>query len=134
MRRFVIATSFVLAAAVPARAVEFLGVELCVGSVDTSVVLPVELPLSLESAEVGRHGGLLMLISADKGSVMDHIDELMASYTGSPGTGSEDKLQWSGNTITAYAEVLTKGRAALAVSTTDDCPAAGPARPIDCCR
>jgi len=126
MRRVLITACLVLTAAAPAHAVDFLGVELCVGSVDTSVVLPVGSPLALESAEIGRHGGLLMLLKADKGNVMNHVDDLMGSYTGAAGTGSEDKLQWSGNQITAYAQLITKGHAALAVSTTDDCRAAEP--------
>lgn len=126
MRRLLITVCLVLSAAAPANAVDFLGVELCVGSVDTSVVLPVGSPLSLESAEIGRHGGLLMLLKADKGRVMNHVDELMEFYTGVAGTGSEEKLQWSGNQITAYAQLITKGHAALAVSTTDDCRAAEP--------
>jgi hypothetical protein len=67
-----------------------------------------------------------MLLKADKGNVMNHVDDLMEFYTGDPGTGSEDKLQWSGNQITAYAQLITKGHAALAVSTTDDCRAAEP--------
>lgn len=131
MRRLLITVCLVLSAVAPANAVDFLGVELCVGSVDTSVVLPVGSPLSLESAEIGRHGGLLMLIKADKGRVMNHVDELMESYTGAAGTGSEDKLQWSGNQITAYAQLITKGHAALAVSTTDDCLAAEPTPEAD---
>jgi len=106
--------------------VEFLGVELCKGSVDTSVVLPVGSPLSLESAEIGRYGGLLMLLTAPNGEVLEFIDDLMATYTGNRGTGSEEKLQWSGNEITAYAQIIKKGYAALAVSTTDDCRAAEP--------
>ena len=124
MRRILITVCLIPIAAAPVSAVDFLGVELCVGSVDTSVVLPVGSPLSLESAEIGRHGGLLMLLKADKGKVMNHVDDLMESYTGAAGTGSEDKLQWSGNQITAYAQLITKGHAALAVSTTDDCLAA----------
>jgi ABC-type enterobactin transport system permease subunit len=61
MRQIIIPAVLTLVAAAPCGAVEFLGVELCKGSVDTSVVLPVGSPLSLESAEIGRHGGLLML-------------------------------------------------------------------------
>lgn len=124
MRQVLITACLVLTAAAPAHAVDFLGIELCVGSVDTSVVLPVGSPLALESAEIGRHGGLLMLLKADTGNVMNHVDDLMEFYTGAAGTGSEEKLQWSGNQITAYAQLITKGHAALAVSTTDDCLAA----------
>ena len=127
MRQTIIAAMLTLVASVPCGAVDFLGVELCKGSVETSVVLPVGSPLSLESAEIGRYGDLLMLLTAPNGEVLDLIDDLMASYTGNRGTGSEEKLQWSGNGITAYAQIIKKGYAALAVSTTDDCRAAEPA-------
>ncbi|MCJ7754775.1 MAG: FxLYD domain-containing protein [Thermoanaerobaculales bacterium] len=110
-----------IVASVPAAAVEFLGVDLCVGSVDTSVVLPVGSPLSLESAEIGRYGGLLLLFKADNGDIMDHIDNLMSFYSDTRGTGDAKKLQWTGNQITAYAQLIKKDYAALAVSTTDDC-------------
>lgn len=127
MRQIIIATMLTLVASAPCAAVEFLGVELCKGSVDTSVVLPAGSPLSLDSAEIGRHGGLLMLLKISEGDILDHIDDLMETYTGGRGTGSEEKLQWAGNEITAYAQVIKKGYAALAVSTTDDCRAAEPA-------
>ncbi len=126
MRQIIIATMLTLVASAPCGAVEFLGVELCKGSVDTSVVLPVGSPLSLESAEIGRHGGLLMLLTISDGDILDQVDDLMMTYTGNRGTGSEEKLQWSGNEITAYAQIIKKGYAALAVSTTDDCRAAEP--------
>jgi len=77
MRQIVMTLCLGLAVAAPANGVEFLGVELCKGSVDTSVVLPVGSPLTLDSAEIGRHGGLLMLLTSDQGRVMDHIDDLM---------------------------------------------------------
>ncbi len=121
MRILTVTLFLMLVAALPGNAVEFLGVELCKGSVDTSVVLPVGSPLSLESTEIGRHGGLLMLLKADNGDVMDHIDNLMAFYTDSRGTGDSKKLQWTGNGITAYAQLIKKGFAALAVSTEDNC-------------
>jgi hypothetical protein len=124
MRHIIIAAMFTVVASAPCWAVEFLGVELCKGSVDTSVVLPVGSLLSLESAEIGRYGDLLMLLTAPNGDVLDLIDDLMATYTGNRGTGSEEKLQWSGNGITAYAQIIKKDYAALAVSTTDDCRAA----------
>jgi hypothetical protein len=127
MQQIMITACLGLLLALPAQGVEFLGVELCKGSVDTSVVLPVGSPLSLESAEIGRHGGLLMLLTAPNGEVLEFIDNLMATYTGNRGTGSEEKLQWSGNEITAYAQIIKKDYAALAVSTTDDCRAAEPA-------
>ncbi len=127
MRQIIIATMLTLVASAPCAAVEFLGVELCKGSVDTSVVLPAGSPLSLDSAEIGRHGGLLMLLKISEGDILDHIDDLMETYTGGRGTGSEEKLQWAGNEITAFAQIIKKGYAALAVSTTDDCRAAEPA-------
>ncbi len=127
MRQMIITAVLALVASAPCGAVEFLGVELCKGSVDTSVVLPVGSPLALDSAEIGRHGGLLMLLTAPDGDVLDLIDDLMATYTGNRGTGSEEKLQWAGNEITAFAQIIKKGYAALAVSTTDDCRAAEPA-------
>jgi hypothetical protein len=111
----------IVAVASSAHAVQFLGVELCAGSVDTSVVLPVGSELALESAEIGRHGGLLLLLTATTGDVMDHIDTLMAEATGVRGSGDAKKLRWSGNSITAYAQVIKEGYAALAVSTTDTC-------------
>ena len=126
MRQIIIAAVLTLVASAPCGAVEFLGVELCKGSVDTSVVLPVGSPLSLDSAEIGRHGGLLMLLTISEGDILDHIDDLMETYTGNRGTGSEEKLQWAGNEITAFAQIIKKGYAALAVSTTDDCRAAEP--------
>ena len=127
MRQIIITTMLTLIASAPCGAVEFLGVDLCKGSVDTSVVLPVGSPLALESAEIGRHGGLLMLLTISEGDILNQIDDLMATYTGDRGTGSEEKLQWAGNEITAYAQIIKKGYAALAVSTTDDCRAAEPA-------
>ena len=137
MRNIVITVCLGLAAVAPANGVEFLGVELCEGSIDTSVTLPVGSPLILESAEIGRHGGLLMLLKSDEGRVMEHIDDLMEYSTGSRGTGSEDKLQWSGNQITAYAQLIKKGYAALAISTSDTCattdsaPAAEPSGTVE---
>lgn len=127
MRHIVLCLCCTLIASAPAAAVEFLGVDLCVGSTDTSVVLPVGSPLSLETAEIGRHGGLLLLLKAENGDIMDHIDALMLSYTDSRGTGDAKKLQWSGRQITAYAQLIKKGYAALAVSTTQTCDEAAAA-------
>jgi hypothetical protein len=126
MRHIALCLCCMLIAAVPAAAVEFLGVDLCVGSVDTSVVLPVGSPLSLESSEIGRYGGLLLLFKAENGDIMDHIDNLMSFYTDTRGTGDAKKLQWTGNEITAYAQLIKKDYAALAVSTTADCLAVEP--------
>jgi hypothetical protein len=126
MRHIALCLCCMVIAAVPAAAVEFLGVDLCVGSVDTSVVLPVGSPLSLESSEIGRYGGLLLLFKAENGDIMDHIDNLMSFYTDTRGTGDAKKLQWTGNEITAYAQLIKKDYAALAVSTTADCLAVEP--------
>ena len=101
MRRILITVCLIPIAAAPVSAVDFLGVELCVGSVDTSVVLPVGSPLSLESAEIGRHGGLLMLLKADKGKVMNHVDDLMESYTGAAGNRKYVEKLSEGNQKTA---------------------------------
>ena len=76
MRQISIAAVLVLATAVPAHAVDFLGVELCSERVDTGVILPAESPLSLESVEVGRHGGLVLLLHSKKGKVLDRLSSL----------------------------------------------------------
>ena len=121
MRQIIIAVILTLVATAPAAAVDFLGVELCAEQVSTRVILPAESPLSLESAEVGRHGGLVLLLHSKKTSVLGQVDDLMASFTGSRGTGDEQRLEWSGNQITAFAQVIKKGYVALAVTATDDC-------------
>jgi len=121
MRQFIFAAVFTIIAAAPCNAADFLGVELCAEPVDTGIILPAESPLSLESAEVGRHGGLVLLLHSKKTSVLGQVDDLMASFTGSRGTGDEQRLEWSGNQITAFAQVIKKGYVALAVTATDDC-------------
>ena len=133
MRQIIIASILALVAAAPAHAVDFLGVELCAEPVDTGVILPAESPLSLESVEVGKHGGLVMLLHSKKGKVLEQVDDLMASFTGSHGEGDDRKLEWSGNQITAFAQVIKKGYVALAVTAAEDCtvepeavPAAAP--------
>jgi hypothetical protein len=109
-------------AAVPASAVDFLGVELCADRVDTGVILPAGSPLSLESVEVGRHGGLVLLLtSKEKKQVLAQVDDLMVGYVGSYGTGDERKLEWSSDQITAFAQVIQKGYVALAVTASDGC-------------
>lgn len=123
MRKIVIAISLTLAITVPAGAVDFLGVELCAEQVNTRVVLPADSPLSLESAEVGRHGGLVLLLHSTNATVLNQVDDLMMSYTGSRGTGDEQRLEWSGNQITAFAQVIKKGYVALAVTAAKDCTA-----------
>jgi len=121
MRQIALATVLVSIAAAPTGAIEFLGVELCAEPVSTRVVLPADSPLSLESAEVGRHGGLVLLLHSKKGTVLDQVDDLMLSYTGSSGTGDERKLEWTSDEITAFAQVIKKGYVALAVTATEDC-------------
>ena len=121
MRQIIIAAILTLVTTGPAVAVDFLGVELCAEPVSTRVILPAESPLSLESAEVGRHGGLVLLLHSKKGKVLDQVDDLMFSFTGSSGTGDEQRLEWSGNQITAFAQVIKKVYVALAVTAADDC-------------
>ncbi len=133
MRQFIFAAIFTVIAAAPCHAVDFLGVELCEEPVDTGVILPAESPLSLESAEVGRHGGLVLLLHSKEGQVLAMVDDLMEPFTGGRGTGDEQRLEWSGNQITAFAQVIKKGYVALAVTAAEDCtvepeavPAAAP--------
>ena len=121
MRQLILAALFSFVAATPSSAIDFLGVELCAEQVNTRVVLPADSPLSLESAEVGRHGGLVLLLHSKNASVLNQVDDLMASFTGSRGTGDEQRLEWSGNQITAFAQVIKKGYVALAVTAADDC-------------
>jgi hypothetical protein len=123
MRHIVTAAVLILVAASPVSSIEFLGVELCAEPVNTRVILPAESPLSLESAEVGRHGGLVLLLHSKKASVLGQVDDLMASFTGSRGTGDEQRLEWTGNQITAFAQVIKKGYVALAVTAAEDCTA-----------
>jgi hypothetical protein len=105
----------------PGHAIEFLGVELCTEPVSTRVVLPADSPLSLESAEVGRHGGLVLLLHSKQGEVLVQVDDLMASFTGSRGSGDERKLEWTSDEITAFAQVIKKGYVALAVTAAEGC-------------
>lgn len=120
MRQFIvfIVLSFI---ALSASAVDFLGVELCTDRVDTGVILPADSPLSLESVEVGRHGGLVLLLHSKKGKVLGQVDDLMAGFVGSYGTGDERKLEWSSDQITAFAQVIQKGYVALAVTAAEGC-------------
>jgi len=116
-------------AALPASAVEFFGVELCQGSTDTAVDIPIGSSLVLESVEIGDHGGLVMLLSARSGKVMDHVDDLMTGLTGTRGSGDGDTLEWTGDHLTAVAQKVAKKYAALAVTSDDGCPGAPPAPP-----
>jgi hypothetical protein len=110
MRKIFIAAMFTLIASAPCAAGDFLGVELCSERVETGVILPPDSPLSLESTEVGRHGGLVMLLHSKKGKVLDQVDDLMATFTGGRGTGDDRKLEWYGNQITAFAQVIKNRR------------------------
>jgi len=125
-------TTFALAvfmASQPATAVEFFGVDLCQGSTDTAVDIPIGSSLVLESVEIGDHGGLVMLLSARSGKVMDHVDDLMTGLTGTRGSGDGETLEWTGDHLTAVAQKVAKKYAALAVTSDDQCPGAAPAPP-----
>jgi len=118
MRQIIIAAILALATAAPANAVDFLGVELCADLVDTGVILPAESPLSLESVDLGRHGGLVLLLHSKKEKVLDQVDDLMFPFIGSNGIGDDGKLEWTGDEIIAFAQVIKKGYVALAVTAT----------------
>ncbi len=105
----------------PVAAVDFLGAEVCRGSVDTSVTLPSDSPLELEGAEIGSNGGLLVLLATDSGGIMDQIDDLMTDLTGRRGTGDDERLEWSAGPLTAVAQLLATRHAALEVSSTEPC-------------
>jgi len=123
MRTVVVAVAL-LFATWPVAAVDFLGVEVCRGSTDTSVTLPPGSPLELEGVEIGSNGGLLMLLTTDSGRVMDQIDDLMTDLTGQRGTGGDETLEWSDGSLTAVAQLLAQRHAALAVSSPEPCGSA----------
>lgn len=114
--RIFIAALFTFMATSPGYATEFLGVELCLDRVDTGVILPVDSPLSLESVEVGRHGGPVLLLHSKSGRVLEQVDDLMMSFTGTRGSGDDRRLEWSGNQITGFAQLIKQDYVALAVS------------------
>jgi hypothetical protein len=121
MRQIIVLVAL-LSVAATATAVDFLGVELCADRVDTGVILPAGSPLSLESAELGRHGGLVLLLSSkDKKQVLGQVDDLMVGFVGSRGAGDERKLEWSSDQMTAFAQVIQKGYVALAVTAAENC-------------
>jgi hypothetical protein len=121
MRQIIVLVAL-LSVAATATAVDFLGVELCADRVDTGVILPAGSPLNLESAEVGRHGGLVLLLSSkEKKQVLEQVDDLMTGYVGDRGVGDERKLEWSSDQITAFAQVIQKGYVALAVTAAENC-------------
>jgi hypothetical protein len=125
-----IASTFAFAllmTAQPALSIDFFGVEVCKGSTDTAVDLPIGSSLILESVEIGDHGGLVMLLSARSGKVMDHVDDLMTGLTGVRGVGEGDSLEWTDGRLTGVAQRVAKKYAALAVTSSDDCPMTDPA-------
>ena len=113
----------------PATDIDFLGVELCDGSLDTRVTMPPGSSLVLESAEIGDNGGLVLLLSATSGKVMDHVDDLMTGLTGRRGEGDGEDLEWSGGRLTGVAQKVARKYAALAVTSTDVCAGAAPVSP-----
>jgi len=127
MRVFTIVMLALAMVASPAFAIDFLGVELCKGSTDTAVDLPIASSLVLESVEIGDNGGLVMLLSARSGKVMNHVDDLMTGLTGQRGEGDGDSLEWSDGRLTGVAQRVAKKYAALAVASADQCPGSEPA-------
>jgi hypothetical protein len=126
MQRAIFVLAAVAMIASPTPAVEFLGVELCAGSIDTRVELPTGSHLVVESVEIGDQGGLVMLLSATTGKVMDNVDDLMVGITGVRGAGDEDALEWTGDRLTAVAQRVAKKYVALAVTSADPCPGGVP--------
>ena len=127
MRISTIVMMTVLMVAPTASAIEFLGVELCKGSTDTGVKIPIGSSLILEDVEIGEHGGLVILVKARSGKVMNHVDDLMTGFTGQRGEGDENTLQWTDGRLTGVAQKMIKKYVALAVTSTDDCPGTEPA-------
>ena len=127
MKTTAIVAIVLVVATLPAHAIDFLGVELCKGSVDTRVQLRPGSSLVLESVEIGDHGGLVMLLSARSGKVMRSVDDLMTGLTGERGKGDADSLEWSDGRLTGVAQRVAKKYVALAVTSTDNCPGADPA-------
>ncbi len=119
--------SLLLLIAPTASAIDFLGVELCKGSTDTDVKIPIGSSLMLEDVEIGEHGGLVILVKARSGNAMKHVDDLMTGLTGERGEGDENTLQWSGGRLTGVAQKMIKKYVALAVTSTDDCSGTEPA-------
>ncbi len=123
MGRFVIGTVIVFAFVLPAAGADFLGATLCTKSVNTSVSLPDDSPLTLLSVEVGKHGALVMLLEGKPSRILDDVDDLMTELTGNRGTGTSQQLQWSGNSFTGFGKIIRKGNVALVVSSSDECGA-----------
>jgi len=121
MKILTLGTLIVLILATPAIAVDVLGATLCADSVNTSVSLPDDSPLTVLSVEVGKHGALVMLIEGKPSRVLDDVDDLMTELTGNLGTGTSQQLQWSGNSLTGLGKIISKGNVALVVSSSDEC-------------
>ncbi len=121
MKKALVFGAVVLGCAFPLGAAEFLGVDVCKDSIDTSIELPGGSPLSINSVEVGKHGALVILLEGDGKETLGQVDDLMLGYTGARGVGDNKSLQWSGRSLTAFAEVVKKGFVALAVSSPDSC-------------
>ena len=68
-----------------------------------------------------------MLLSARSGKVMNHVDDLMTGLTGQRGEGDGDTLEWTDGRLTGVAQKVAKKYAALAVTSTDECPGTEPA-------
>ena len=124
MKRILIVGAVVLGCALPLGAVEFLGVELCTNPGDTSITLPGGSTLSIVSVEVGKQGALVILLEGDGGRTLAQVDDLMMNLAGAAGVGDKKSMQWSGRSLTAYAEVIKKGSVILAVSSSDPCQGA----------
>ena len=123
MKILTLGTLIAVVLATPASAADFLGATLCTKSVNTSVSLPDDSPLTLLSVEVGKHGALVMLLEGKPSRILDDVDDLMTELTGNRGTGTSQQLQWSGNSFTGFGKIIRKGNVALVVSTSDDCSA-----------
>lgn len=111
----------ILAGTAPAAAVDFLGATLCRDHATATITIPEDSGLRLASVEIGDESGLLMLLYATGGDVLEHLDALMTRITGHPGVREGDSMQWSGHSILAYASLVKKGTVAMAVSSDDPC-------------
>ncbi len=128
-----------LAAAAPAPAVEFLGVDLCRDPVSTAIVLPDGSPLVVKSVEAGSQGGLVILFSTEEGDPLHNVDALMEAQIGRRGSGDATSLTWASSEVIAYAQPISKTYAALAIRGGEACttgvqskaaPSPAPAPPV----
>jgi len=120
-RHFMLLGFFLLAARI-IPAVDFYGATICRDHATTSVQIPDDSGLRLASVEVGDEGGLLMLLYAEEGEVLEQLDLLISRVTGSAGTQEGDSMQWSGGKLVAFASRIKKGTVAVAISSNDSCP------------